>query len=98
MKEKSFEHCKFHCPFLYKGKIYPCALPALSYYFNMKFKTNIPDNGFINIFEKDITGWDILDHLIKPIDTCKFCSDKYRYFQWGISQRNINEWDSNPYS
>jgi MoaA/NifB/PqqE/SkfB family radical SAM enzyme len=92
-KNNSFKLCMYNCYFLYKGKLYPCALPALSHYFNSKFNMNIPNNGFVDIYEKNITGWDILDHMEKPIDACKFCS-KLKGFKWDFSNREISEWDS----
>ncbi len=86
----------FYCPYLLAGKLYPCALPALGHYFNKAFGTHIPDTGGVDIHTRGLTGRSIVDLLNRPVDACRHCSYTIRKYEWAISQRSVDEWDSDP--
>ena len=92
-KNTSFTNCrkKFNCPFLHEGKLYTCMMPALVHYFNDAFGYQISTDGGIDIHQK-VTGKQIVEHLSKPIETCRWCSHHFTPFTWGISRKLIEDW------
>jgi len=92
--KKSFQFCRsqYFCPFLREGKIYSCGRQVLSNYFNKLFKTRVPISGYIDIHIANLSGWDILYSINKFSDTCNYCSDKIRWFDWRKSEKDISEW------
>jgi len=91
---RAMRHCRAHnyCPFLKEGRIYPCVRPAVSGYFNRAFNTCIPTSGYLDIHERTVTGWKILEFLEKPCEACRYCRYEYRYFPWGRSTKQLEEW------
>lgn len=79
-----------YCTFLRNGKIYPCALPALSNIANQKFGWQIPDDGYIDI-HTNVTANEIISFIWKPISTCSYCN-KGVWFPWELSQHKPDEW------
>ena len=72
--KKGLERCQKHWPMLRNGKIYNCFLPALVHYFNREYKTEIPNDEYIDIYSPQINGWDILNQVTKSTETCKYCT------------------------
>jgi len=96
----AFRACQdiFECPFLQNGRIFPCALPALIHIFNNFFGRSIPIStcDYIDIYD-DINSSDILAFLNRPIPMCRWCLLHRPTFEWGISEKKIDEWvDTNP--
>lgn len=96
----AFRLCQemFKCPFLQEGRIFPCGVPALIHIFNKFFEKNIPvsELDYIDIHD-DIKGSDILDFLNRPIPMCRWCLLHRPVFEWGITQKKMDEWvDTNP--
>ena len=74
------------CTTLRDGKLYPCYLPATIRYFNQKFNRQIDgDKSSINIYDDNITGWDILERLKKGFDICRYCT-KEEMYMWEQSK------------
>ena len=73
---KNVEHCQkhFNWPMLRNGRIYNCFLPALIHYYNRKYKTDIPNDEYIEIHSPNINGWDILNQVTKNTKTCNYCT------------------------
>jgi organic radical activating enzyme len=95
--ETAFFHCRSHefCPFLKEGKIYICSFPACVKYFNRKFGKEIPSTGFMDLYNQNLTGWDVLISLYHCADICRFCSYDYKKFGWATSKKEMGEWDAN---
>jgi len=83
------------CTHFREGKIYPCAISALSFYFNKQFNTNLSlsKDDFIDIY-KVKTVDEILEFLTKPKPFCKYCNiEAIRYgIKWTVSGKDISEW------
>lgn len=79
-----------YCTFLRNGKIYPCALPALSNIINHTFEWKIPDDGYIDI-HSNVTANDIISFIWKPISACAYCT-KGIWFPWELSHHKPDEW------
>ena len=87
---------KFYCPFLREGKIYLCALPALSHHYNDYFGKNMPADGSIAIHDQQLTGEAILKQLNTPAAICRYCTcDGTQVYPWDVSDKNEREWSAN---
>lgn len=82
--EKKYKVCRDACcTTLRDGKIYPCYLPATVHIFNDNFHERIgergdEDNG-IDIYEKNITGIEIIERLKHPFGICRHCGKEETY-------------------
>jgi len=97
--ENGFKQCRtrFYCPMLRQGKLYTCALPALVHYFNRRYSTEIPSEGYVDIYAQNLTGWDVKEVLDKGSSTCCYCTvgwDPIPSFSWSTSKRIMTEWDA----
>jgi hypothetical protein len=92
--KSAFNYCrsKYYCPFLQNGHLYHCAQSVLVHYYNREFNKNIIADVGIHIHSPDISGHYIIKRLDKPIETCKWCSEKYIDYKWEISKKRIDEW------
>lgn len=83
------------CPFLYDGKIYPCAQVACIRHFNLRFNQNIPVSklDFIDIYNARSAD-EIAAFLARPTPFCRFCNFTgiQNNQRWGISSKKIEEW------
>ena len=71
-----FIHCmQARCNNFYDGKIAACFLPFMQRYFNEYFGTNLPEDGAIDLLEKNLTTEKLKRRLLQPIDRCRYCSD-----------------------
>ena len=97
--KKAFLSCRArnYCPFLRQGKLYICAKPALVHYFNKRYGTMIPNSGFVDIYKSKLTGWDVLDALNKPANTCAYCFYEFNNFDWAVSTQQISDWRPEKY-
>lgn len=93
---KAMEVCreKFYCPFLRDGKIYICALPALSHHYNNRFGKDIPSDGYVDIHAPQVSGHDILKKLNTPAAVCRYCTTTGTdVYKWDVSSKEEWEWD-----
>jgi organic radical activating enzyme len=76
---QSFRRCRLntYCPFLRNGRIYICAVPALIHYYNKKHGTNLPNKGYVNIHEPQVTGWAVLKKMNTSAEICKYCTNGF---------------------
>jgi hypothetical protein len=80
-EKENFKRCRraFSCfPMLKEGKIYNCFIPATVHYFNSKHGTKIPNGEYLNIYEPDIDGWNILKQINSSTQTCKYCTSGWK--------------------
>lgn len=49
----------------------------------------------LDVYEGSLSGWRILEYLMTPCETCRFCTDKPRYIKWSQGCRDVTEWESN---
>lgn len=93
-KEKIFKQCQFRkCTTLYNGVIGHCSLERYIYAFNKKYGTTLPENNGVNIYDPQITGWDIKNFLQTSSDMCCYCTEPIS-IDWsnGIENADINDW------
>ena len=61
-KELNFQKCKPKwniCTNLRHGRLYSCPIPTYIQHFNKRFRTQIPSDGYVNIYDPNLTGWDV---------------------------------------
>lgn len=78
---KRFESCRDRCcTTLRNGRLYPCYLPATIEYFNKEFDEFInTDDSYIDIYDKEITGMEILSRIKKGFSICRYCTEEKEY-------------------
>lgn len=89
------------CANLRNGKIYSCPIPTYIHYFNKRFGTQVPSDGYVDIYAPNITGWEVKKALDKAPSTCRYCTfgwDKVPKFSWSLSNQRISDWDATEVS
>lgn len=88
------QKCNAPCNNLYHGRITPC--PQMMYIdiFNKKYGTNLPEDCFINIYEKDMDFIKLEEKLKEPKELCRFCNmgTTHRWKNITSGEANINGW------
>lgn len=85
-KETVFYSCiRRNCTYLAKGKIAACCQPFTVHYFNDYFNERLPEDEGIDLYEENLTGWEIQRRLITPMNSCRYCSYDVP-FDWAPSQ------------
>ena len=97
--ESAFKKCRsrFYCPMLRNGRLYVCCISCNIIAFNQHFDLNIPEDGFVNIYDDEITGWKIIERFDNPSPMCRFCTlgwDDVPTFQWKTSKGVLEDWDA----
>lgn len=90
-------HKRWYNPMLRNGKIYVCHKPATLKYFNKKFNLKIPIDGFVNIHDPLLNGWDVIEKLDIAPSACRYCTlglDTIPAFPWAPSNRVLQDWDA----
>jgi hypothetical protein len=95
----AFKRCRsrWYTPMLREGKIHVCPKPATIGAFNEKYDLHIPQDGFVDLYEPDINGWDIKERLNKAASTCRYCTlgwDTIPVFPWATSNLVLQDWDA----
>lgn len=73
-KRNVFQQCiRRNCTFLATGKIAACCQPFTVHYFNEYFDEHLPEDEGIDLYEKGLDGWEILNRLITPMESCRYC-------------------------
>lgn len=81
-----FYQCIRHnCTFLGQGKIAACCQPLLIHYFNKYFDEHLSADSFINLYEENLDGWELLKRLITPMACCQYCTYD-EAFDWALSR------------
>lgn len=95
-KHDTFTRCDigFNCIYLQAGRLYTCAMSTLIQHFNKKFDLRFPTDKGIDIHSSGTTGRNSLMKLSKPVETCKWCSDKPTSFAWQHSRHMLKDWDT----
>lgn len=90
-----FNNCtQSHCCNLYEGKVAACFLPFTTKYFNRYFNQNLPEDGWVNLYDKDLTTHKLKKFLSTPFERCHYCMPKHRNITWDkIScPSNLSDW------
>lgn len=87
--EKVTKNCVEACTIVHEGKIARCSLGIFIKEFNKYFNVNLPENGYIDLYQEELTGKELIKLIRKPIDMCKFCYRNYKY-KWEQSTNAIN--------
>jgi hypothetical protein len=100
----SFKKCSFRrIHQLKEGKIYVCIRPMVAGYFNKRYGTQLPSDGWIDIYTPNLTGWDIQKEFdTVGFSTCSYCSTSKEQlldssFKWSTSSLKMTEWDAATY-
>ena len=87
------ERCRRkRCTFLYEGRIYGCAFPALVKFYNSYFDDNLKLDKGIDIYGKENTGDIIYKKLLEPMEACCYCTDEEE-FEWMQKSSNATKDD-----
>ncbi len=74
-----------HCTFLGNGVISACARPQLIHYYLEEYPgydMKYDPADVIDLYEEGMDGVDLLNRLHRPMDSCRYCSEKNRMFAW----------------
>lgn len=96
-KNNSFDLCMSkRCTFLRNGKISVCGIPQLIGTLNDAFGTEIypSEQDIIDLYDKSLSGKDLIDRLNHPMDICRYCSDHVQKFKWsaGGADAKLSDW------
>lgn len=76
------------CVSMFNGLICRCGPGMTIEKFNHKFKTNLPNNGQIDLYRKDLNGKKLIDLLNQSIDLCAYCDACLP-----MGDRQIHKWE-----
>ena len=84
-----------NCITLKHGKLFTCTFVPNIHHFTKYFKRDITttEADYIDIYK--INDPDkIFQRLIEPIPACRYCmtSKPFKYFEWCVTKKDINEW------
>ena len=87
-----------YCPYLRDGRIYTCAQAFhIRDYIKLYEKETdkksemVPSRG-LAVYDETTDGWSVLEYLMTPCETCRFCADSFRYIPWSQSLKHYKEW------
>lgn len=87
-----------YCPYLRDGRIYTCAQAFhIKDYMQLYEKETGKKSGMVSsrgldVYDESNDGWSVLEYLMTPCGTCRFCADSFRYIPWTQSARHFEEW------
>lgn len=84
------DYCR--CYNLRDGKMSSCILSMYGHYFNDYFNGYLPvDSALIDIYEKNLTGKQLVNELNKPTDICNYCQN----LSWRLNSKFLigKTWD-----
>lgn len=92
----SFARCRAltNCPMMSNGRIYTCGRAGLAPIFEgaSGWDLSRTQRDSLDIYG-DVTGFDVIEYLTRPIDFCRFCDvDAMRSFEWCSGSRTFEEW------
>jgi organic radical activating enzyme len=83
------------CRELYRGRLAKCSAALAFERLNKQFGTNYKierNKDWFDIYDKSLTGWDIMAGLDMPASICSYCSDlKIEYFDWKNGEKESLE-------
>jgi len=100
---KSMHFCRktTYCPYLRDGRLYTCAQAFHIRDYIDAYERATGTNAVmrqasgLDVYDGSLSGWRILEYLMTPCETCRFCADKPRYIKWSQGCRDVTEWESN---
>ena len=98
---KAMRFCRntTYCPYLRDGRLYTC---AQAYHIRDYIAACERERGTagqmraavgLDVHDAALGGWEILDYLMTPCETCRFCSDGVRYIPWTQGVKSVKEWE-----
>lgn len=93
----TFRRCQIGavCSYLQDGRLYACAMPSQVHYFNDRFGYRVTADPGIDIHADSISGRQVLRMLNRPVETCRWCSNREARFAWSGGGRAAPEdWDA----
>lgn len=74
-----------YCMGMRDGKISRCIDSLYTDYFNKHFGKILPENAGIDLYDKNLTGLELMHRLEQPMELCAYCATKYTLvdlFDW----------------
>ena len=92
--KKAFQYCSTAtCHTLWQGMLAPCIVPFSAEVLNRRFHTEIPISGWIQLYDSELTGWEINRRLKLPFDLCRHCNPVKTWFSWDCGSLPIlDDW------
>ena len=98
---KAMRFCRktTYCPYLRDGRLYTCAQAFHirdyigAYERATGTKTVMQQAAGLDVYDGVLSGWKILNYLMTPCETCRFCSDRPRFITWSQGCRDVKEWE-----
>ena len=87
-----------YCPYLREGRIYTCAQAfhikdyIQLYEKETGQKSEMRVSKGLDVCDETKDGWSILNYLMTPCETCRFCADSVRSIMWSQSAKHFEEW------
>ena len=87
-----------YCPYLRDGRIYTCAQAfhikdySRLYEKETGQKCEMRVSKGLDVYDETKDGWSILNYLMTPCETCRFCADSVRSIMWSQSSKHFEEW------
>lgn len=98
--KKAMRFCRkmTYCPYLRDGRLYACAQAyhVRDYIAAWEKETGerskmCPSRG-LDVHDPKIGGLAMLEYLMTPCETCRFCADSFRFVKWGHCAGSVKEW------
>ena len=71
-----------HIPMLYE----------VQKHFGLSIKQSELENNGLNLSDKELSGWDILQRLQEPFSLCRFCSLTTKEIEWKTGNPDKEDW------
>lgn len=87
-----------YCPYLRDGRIYTCAQAFHIRDYIAAWERENGDGGNmcpsrgLDVYDSGLSGRAIINYLMTPCETCRFCADSFRYMDWRQSTGCVKEW------
>ncbi len=95
-KEAVFRECSTKtCHSLRDGKLAACIVPFSTQALNQAYHTQIPIDGWIDLYEPGIDGEEINRRLDTPLELCSHCKREKEFFPWEARSREearLQDW------
>ncbi len=97
---KAMKFCRktTYCPYLRDGRLYTCAQAfhirdyIRAWEAQTQTRTAMARSAGLDLGNPAFGGWEILEYLMTPCETCRFCSDGARLIEWSQGVKSVKDW------